>query len=344
MTATFPDGIKQFTTKKNAPNGDIVDASHINDLQNEVMAIETELLKTAGMVVDHGALTGLGDNDHPQYVDRTSNETIGGVKTFSSIPVVPSSNPTQVNQVVRKGYADSAYAANSHNHDGVYSPTSHNHDGTYAPASHTHTNYVDKTSSENIGGTKTFTSIPVLPSTNPTQVNQAIRKGWADSTYSNTNHNHAGVYASVNHNHDGTYAPITTMVGLTRSSAQSISKNTWTAITWTTEEYDTGNYWSSGSAINIPATGVYDIIAYVGFGSNSATLVSIGIYINSETNPRIQSNTPLHSNGVHSNIIAGLKLNINDQVYIKIYHDNSTSLNTQTIQPPRVHVQYVGAG
>lgn len=270
MTATFPDGIKQFTTKKNAPNGDIVDASHINDLQNEVMAIETELLKTAGMVVDHGALTGLGDNDHPQYVDRTSNETIGGVKTFSSIPVVPSSNPTQVNQVVRKGYADSAYAANSHNHDGVYSPTSHNHDGTYAP--------------------------------------------------------------------------ITTMVGLTRSSAQSISRNTWTAITWTTEEYDTGNYWSSGSAINIPATGVYDIIAYVGFGSNSATLVSIGIYINSETNPRIQSNTPLHSNGVHSNIIAGLKLNINDQVYIKIYHDNSTSLNTQTIQPPRVHVQYVGAG
>lgn len=34
------------------------------------------------------------------------NETIAGIKTFSSIPVLPGSNPTLANQAVRKAYAD----------------------------------------------------------------------------------------------------------------------------------------------------------------------------------------------------------------------------------------------
>lgn len=78
---------------------------------------------------DHGALTGLGDNDHPQYllttakaadselldginstgfVQTSGNQTIGGVKTFSSLPTLPTGIPT-ANQPVRKGYADLAY-------------------------------------------------------------------------------------------------------------------------------------------------------------------------------------------------------------------------------------------
>lgn len=31
MAATFPGGIKNFTTKKNEPDGDVVDANHKHD-------------------------------------------------------------------------------------------------------------------------------------------------------------------------------------------------------------------------------------------------------------------------------------------------------------------------
>jgi len=99
-----------------------------------------------GGVTDHGALTGLEDNDHPQYllttgkaadsdkldgidssefVQTTGNQSVDGVKTFTSIPVLPASNPTAANQAVRKGYADGAYllktgkAADSDKLDGL---------------------------------------------------------------------------------------------------------------------------------------------------------------------------------------------------------------------------------
>lgn len=77
---------------------------------------------------DHGALSGLADNDHPQYllttakaadsdkldgvdstgfVQTSNNQTVGGIKTFTSIPVLPATNPTTDNQAARKGYVDS---------------------------------------------------------------------------------------------------------------------------------------------------------------------------------------------------------------------------------------------
>jgi hypothetical protein len=41
-----------------------------------------------------------------QVVKLTGNQTIAGVKTFSSVPVLPSSAPTTDNQAVRKHYID----------------------------------------------------------------------------------------------------------------------------------------------------------------------------------------------------------------------------------------------
>ena len=124
MAATFPGGVKVFTTKQ---AGDQIASAHINDLQAEVVAVETELRKTTGSVVDHGSLAGLSDNDHPQYllttgkaadsdkldgvdstgfVNMSSAQTIGGIKTFSSFPVTPSSAPTSNYQVANKKYVD----------------------------------------------------------------------------------------------------------------------------------------------------------------------------------------------------------------------------------------------
>lgn len=65
MAATFPGGVKVFTTKQ---AGDQIASAHINDLQDEVVAVETELRKTSGSVVSHGSLAGLSNNDHPQYL------------------------------------------------------------------------------------------------------------------------------------------------------------------------------------------------------------------------------------------------------------------------------------
>lgn len=40
------------------------------------------------------------------YVDLSSAQTIGGIKTFTSIPVLPASNPTADNEAARKAYID----------------------------------------------------------------------------------------------------------------------------------------------------------------------------------------------------------------------------------------------
>lgn len=115
-----------------------------------------------GGVTDHGALTGLGDDDHPQYlltsgkaadadkldnidstgfVQTSGNQSVDGTKTFSSIPVLPATNPTTANQAVRKGFADATYlgitgkAADSDKLDGqlasYYALATHDHNAVY---------------------------------------------------------------------------------------------------------------------------------------------------------------------------------------------------------------------
>jgi len=108
MAATFPGGVKVFTTKQ---AGDQIASAHINDLQDEVVAVETELRKTTGSVVSHGSLAGLNNNDHPQYVLMSGDQTVAGVKTFSSFPVTPSSAPSSNYQTANKKYVDDLIGA-----------------------------------------------------------------------------------------------------------------------------------------------------------------------------------------------------------------------------------------
>ncbi|MBG0770478.1 MAG: hypothetical protein H0S82_02155 [Anaerolineaceae bacterium] len=81
-------------------------------------------------------MTGLGDDDHAQYlneerhdtpdrhaipgvvphdpqkaddstvVHNTGDESVAGIKTFSSLPVLPAGNPTSADQAASKGYVD----------------------------------------------------------------------------------------------------------------------------------------------------------------------------------------------------------------------------------------------
>lgn len=47
-----------------------------------------------------------------ECVALTGDQTVAGVKTFSSIPVLPASDPTTANQTARKAYVDGLDAAN----------------------------------------------------------------------------------------------------------------------------------------------------------------------------------------------------------------------------------------
>lgn len=115
MAATFPGGVKVFTTKQ---AGDQIASAHINDLQAEVVAVETELKKTTGSVVDHGGLTGLGDNDHPQYLLATG-------KAADSDKL--------------DGIDSTGFATSTHSHDhGALAGLSDNDHPQYSLATHSH--------------------------------------------------------------------------------------------------------------------------------------------------------------------------------------------------------------
>lgn len=78
-------------------------------------------------------------------VGLTGDETVAGVKTFSSSPIVP--NPTTATQALNKVTADGAY--------------------------------VGLTGAQNIAGVKTFTDKPIVPT--PTGSTEAANKGYVDS-------------------------------------------------------------------------------------------------------------------------------------------------------------------
>lgn len=127
-------------------------------------SLSLALLKSGGTMT--GDLVLAADPDQPleaatkQYVDAgdatavklTGDQTVAGIKTFSSIPVLPASSPTTANQATRKQYVDDLDAAN-----------------------------VKLTGAQTVAGVKTFSSIPVGPASNPTTDNQLSRKAYVDA-------------------------------------------------------------------------------------------------------------------------------------------------------------------
>jgi hypothetical protein len=51
-----------------------------------------------------------GAYDGSTAVKLTGDQTVAGVKTFTSIPILPASDPTTDNQAVRKAYVDARFA------------------------------------------------------------------------------------------------------------------------------------------------------------------------------------------------------------------------------------------
>jgi hypothetical protein len=64
--------------------------------------LSTDKLTSGTLPIARGG-TGSGTQN---FVDLTEGQSVGGIKTFTSIPILPASNPTTDNQAVRKLYAD----------------------------------------------------------------------------------------------------------------------------------------------------------------------------------------------------------------------------------------------
>lgn len=125
-------------------------------------------------------------------VKLTGTQSIGGAKTFTTIPLLPASDPTTANQAARKAYVDTKVGlSGDETIAGVKTfssnPLSSAIQSTAVNAL-TRKDYVDGldaanvklTGDQSIGGIKTFSSIPVLPTTNPTLADQATRKAYVD--------------------------------------------------------------------------------------------------------------------------------------------------------------------
>jgi hypothetical protein len=87
-------------------------------------------------------------------VKKTGDQTVAGVKTFSSFPVTPSSAPTTDYQAANKKYIDDNFA-------GVG-------------------NTVNLTGDQTVAGTKTFSTTPIVPVAAPTQDTEVSNKKYVD--------------------------------------------------------------------------------------------------------------------------------------------------------------------
>lgn len=100
-----------------------------------------------------GYLDGVTSSIQTQFngkVSKTGDETIAGVKTFSSNPISSATQSTAANALTRKDYVDGLDSAN-----------------------------VKRTGDETIAGIKTFSSSPIVPT--PTAGTQAVNKDYADT-------------------------------------------------------------------------------------------------------------------------------------------------------------------
>lgn len=87
MSATFPTGVKSFTTKL---AGDTVQASHANDLQDEVTAIETALVGGTLPAANGSALTNLNASNLASGTvpDARLSSTVGNVDATETVSAV----------------------------------------------------------------------------------------------------------------------------------------------------------------------------------------------------------------------------------------------------------------
>lgn len=324
-------GVKQFETYPTLPTGDPsstnpISLSYANGAYLGISDSASDSNKLNGQLASY-------------YVNTSASQTIGGVKTFTNLPALPSTTPGATNPI-RKDYADA--------------------------------NYVGLTGNETIAGVKTFSSLPVLPTSTPT-TNNAIRKGYADSTYVGMAGNQTvdgekifssrpkstgslplvnkeDYLATIQDAQDIAFEFrfVPSNVSIYRTTSQNISRISWTYLLWSTEEYDVGNMWSSGqNYVTIPSTGIYTVscswASDTNISSDAYGLTALFVNETTPTNPFMTQLSYYHpTTGIYTVYSITSKFNSKQMLRIGVYHYASSSINVgSTVHPTRLKVTKV---
>lgn len=78
---------------------------------SDVTGVTTTGLATATAADQTAGRTAIGAAADTAVLHKTGNESADGIKTFTSIPVLPASDPTTANQAARKSYVDATATA-----------------------------------------------------------------------------------------------------------------------------------------------------------------------------------------------------------------------------------------
>ncbi|ADE85069.1 outer membrane autotransporter barrel domain protein [Rhodobacter capsulatus SB 1003] len=109
-------------------------------------------------------------------VNTSGAQAVAGLKTFSTIPQIPTSTPTLAAEVASKGYVDSKIVAASSYAAGSGLALS----GNVFSADNT---VVRTSGAQTLSGVKTFNDLPLLPAATPTLDNQVASKAYADTKF-----------------------------------------------------------------------------------------------------------------------------------------------------------------
>ncbi|MBI2035685.1 MAG: type II secretion system protein [Candidatus Liptonbacteria bacterium] len=139
--------------------------------------------------------------------------------------------------------------------------------------------------------------------------------------------------ASGNASWQATSAAAQRTAEVKKSSNQSVTNATWTALTWDTETEDFGGLHDSvtnNSRFTIPAGGLYLVCANVSFATNSTDARRIIFYINGGSATTTQINSV--SSGQEPTILhecSRLRLAANDYIEVWARQDSGGSLNVR---------------
>jgi hypothetical protein len=229
--------------------------------------------------------------DPANFVNLTTNQTVGGVKTFSSNPLSSAAQSTATNSLTRRDFVTGLDGANvkltgNQTIAGTKtfsSPVAGDITGNAA----TVTNGVYTTSDQTITGVKTFSSSPVVP--NATTATQALSFGQvstANATPVKTALNASGdapIYACRAWvNFDGTTAPGTIRASGNVSSVTKNGTGDYT-VNFTTAMPD-ANY-SLGGSVKGNSTTNYAVVQIASTDPSSASSVRIHTFAQSSGSP-----------------------------------------------------------
>ena len=231
----------------------------------------------SGGVTDHGALTGLADDDHAQYHNDARGDARYSLLAHNHDSVYYTES--EIDALLL------GYSAATHNHDAAYSALGHNHSGVYSPVGHTHTEsditdlgaYLTEAAADllyadiaHTHGAADHGALSGLADDDHTQYHTDARGDARYSLlahnhdasyytetevnslltgYSPTSHNHDASYSALGHNHDASYSA----TGHTHTLDGLSDVNTTGAADGKVLTYDTGVWVAS-----TPASGVTD--------------------------------------------------------------------------------------